>query len=229
MGLFIPDVIIINTYNKILDILRDDYATHVDAGTESRSLLYLLFQGSALGKYDLYANIKKLINTTYEDPNHLEVRLSYDSTSTTSNNMIYVTLASENAIHDSLQIGEGDNPELLFVNVDVADEYRKQFTRRFSSTYTVMVMGKNRSEMLVLFHLLKAMTITCINHLTLEGLQNIKIGGQDVRFTGSEIGLFARGININFEYEQTVPEVMITTVFEKIKVTLIADDSEFRN
>jgi len=225
MSLLIPDVKIINTYNKILDILRTDYSAHIDAGTEERSMLYLLFQGNTLGKYDLYANIKQLIITTPEDPNHLEVRLSYDPTSTTSNNMIYVTLASENAMHDSLQIGEGDNPELLFTNDDEANEYRKQFTRRFATTYTVMVMGKNRNEMLVLFHLLKAMTITCINHLTQEGLQNVKIGGQDVRFTGSDIGLFARGINISFEYEQTVPEVIIKTVVNKIRVILIADDS----
>lgn len=225
MGLLIPDVKIINTYNKILDILRTDYNTNITAGTENRSMLYLLFEGNALGKYDLYANIKKLIITTPEDPNHLEVRLSYDPTSTTSANMIYVTLASESAAHDSLQIGEGDQDELLFVNADAADEYRKQFTRRFMTTYTVMVMGKNRSEMLVLFHLLKAMTITCINHLTLEGLEMIKVGGQDVRFTGSEIGLFARGINISFEYEQTVPEVMVKTVYDKIRVILIADDS----
>lgn len=229
-SILVPDVKIINTFNSILDILRDDYKANVNAGTEDRSVLYLLFNDVSLGTYNLYENAKSLIITTPENPNHLEVRLSYDHTSTGPTNMIYVTLASENPVNDSMQIGEGNQNELLFSNpAPQADEYRKQFSRRFLTTYTVMVMAKNRTEMLVLYHLLKLMTVSCINHLTMEGLQNIKVGGQDMKFSGSDMGLFVRGITITFEYEQTVPELIVKKVFKKIRVNLVADDSAARD
>lgn len=229
MALNIPDILIINTLNKILNILRDDYNTHVAAGTEDRCILYLLFNDVSLGKYNFYDNAKQLIITTPEDPRHLEVRLSYDHTSTTWSNMVYVTLASETANANSLQVGEGDQEEIVFDNASPdQDEYRKQFMRRYSTAYTIMILAKNRNEMLVLFNLFKAMMVACINHLSLEGLSNIKIGGQDLRYAGSETGIFSRGINLNFDYEQVVPDIMIKKIFSKIRVILVADDSELR-
>lgn len=228
MGLLIPDILIINTFNNILKIIRNDYNTNVTAGTESRSILYLLFNSVVLGKYNFYDNAKELLITTPENPLHLEVRLSYDAAPTTSANMIYVTLGSENPIHDSLQIGLGDQDELIFENVDpTPDQYKKQYMRRFLSTYNIVIIGKNRNELLVLFNVFKMLTIASIDHLTMEGLQNIKIGGQDMR--PNEEGMFARSISLTFEYEQVVPEIFIQTIYEKIRVTLIADDTNPQN
>lgn len=219
MALLIPDLIITNTINTFLEALRTDYRNREIDGQIERSMLYLLFNGLSLGQYDLFANVKKIIVTTPENPKHIECKVSFDHNSSKSP-AIWVTLPSESEKNNSLSIGEGNNDVLTFDNTldNEQDEYRKQFSRRFLTSYYIVIICENRNEMLVLYHLMQSMIITCINHFALEGLENLKIGGQDLQMNTVPDRLFKRAITVSFEYEKVVPEFLVKNIYRTLKL-----------
>lgn len=226
----IPDIIIANTCNKVLSIIRQNHLDAIDNGQEDRSLLYLLFSGNALGKYDLYENAKQLLITTPESPLHLEVRVGYDHTPATQGASIYIAMSSESDKNNSLQIGEGDQDELVFENDEGQNEYIKQYRRRYLTTSQVFFITQNRNEVMVLYHLFKSILTACINHLALEGISNLKIGGQDIRLTSAvPERIFMKAITLTYEYDQVVPEVFIQDIFKKIRAIMSIDDTGFRD
>lgn len=229
MAVFIPEILIINTLNQCLSIIRDNHNNAVDSGHEERSLLYLLFNTAVLGKYDLYANAKQLLLTTPESPLHLEVRLGYDHTSAFQGPSIFLMTSSENDRNNSTQIGEGDFDELKFEGDDISDQdlYIKQYTRRYLTTCQVVFVTQNRNELSVLYTLFKSIITSCINHLAVQGVENLKIGGQDLRLnTSVPERIFSKSITLSFEYEQTVPEIFTQLIFRKLQVYLLPDGAE---
>lgn len=221
MALIVPDVIIANTINLILDALRNDYNASVTNGQVERSMLSLLFDDLSLGKYIVLDNIVNLIVTTPENPRHIIAQLSYPSNVTQNTPSIYITLPGENERNNSVSIGEGDYPEYTFDNTPdgLADEYRKQFSRRFQTTYQIIIVSENKNEVVVLYNLLQCMIIASMNHFMLSGLENPSIGGQDVSLNNTITGgLFFRAITLNFEYEKVTPELVIQNIIRNIKL-----------
>jgi len=217
MAVLVPDIVICNTINLALDAIRVDYRSRVDLNQEDQSILYLLFYGQSLGNYNLYLNTIKLVDTTAQDlGKHIEAKLGYDHSSSQSP-AIYVTLPSENDRNNSSSIGEGDQDELVLGSNE--DEYRTQFTRRYSSTYNIIIVCENKNEMSALYNLIKELLVTCTNHLMMKGIENIKIGGQDIQFVQMQDKMFRRAITLNFEYEQSVPELVVKTIYSKLRLS----------
>lgn len=223
MSLVIPDQVIVNTLNLALTAIRNDYRTAIERGQENRSLLYLLFNSLSLGRYDYYENVKQLIITTPEDPKHLDVSLSYDKNIAKVNH-VFVTLPSENEKNNSLAIGAGNYEELTYNNTE-GDTQRTQYSRRYSSTYYVVIICENRNEMIVLYNLFMAIIINCINHFDLEGLENLKTGGQDLRFQSIPDGIFQRAITLNFEFERVIPELQFNDIIRTIRLYWRPEDA----
>lgn len=217
MSLIIPDIVIVDTLNAALSVIRNNYNDAIDDGQEERSLLYILLNDVAIGKYQYYANAKELLITSPTDPKHLDVKLAYSHNSSDPTVSVYVALASDNNKNDAIGIGEGNQEELLYTNDVGQDEYAKQYNRRFATTYQVIIVGENKSQVSVLYNVLRALIIACTNHFELSGLSNLRIGGQDIRLqTAAPDRLFSRAITLNFEYEVTTPEIFIRSVFTKI-------------
>jgi len=217
--MLIPDILLINTLNTALTAVRNDYNESVQANQLYRSFLYLSFKNLSLGNYVVFDNAKKLIITTPQDPNHLDVKGNYDK-NINNRTFVYVTLGSESDRNNSIGIGIGDNEILTFNNTpEDDDEYKSQFSRRYATTYNLMIGGENKNEVIVLYNLFKSILTVCINHLSLEGLSNIKLGGQDIRNNNSiPDNLFLRPITISFEYEEVVPELAFKEIVRKIRL-----------
>jgi hypothetical protein len=219
MALTIPDIHILETCNKILTILRDDYNQNILNSTESNSLLYILFNSLALGRYDFYENVKSLIVTTPENPKHIDtITTSFDHNHNKVPH-IFLTLPAESTSNNSIGIGEGDYDEIIINNdFPEQDEYRKQFNRRYICTYYLVIVTENRGASLVLYHLFKNMLVACTNHLHLiGGLQNLKIGGQDIRMDNQVPDkVFTKAVTLNFEYEQSVPEILVKGIYDRL-------------
>jgi|JI10StandDraft_1071094.scaffolds.fasta_scaffold00684_52 hypothetical protein len=229
MAVLVPEVIIAKALNTVLSIVRTNHLEAITNNQESRSLLYLLFNGTALGNYDFYANAKNLIITTKQNPKHLEVKLSYDQNTTGNAAGVFLNLSSDTAKTDSISIGEGDQEELVFTNGGGAqNEYVKQYMRRFITTYQLVFIADNKNEISILYNLFRCMTIALTNHLALEGISNLKLGGQDLRVDlGIPDKLFIRAITLNFEYEVVTPEIFIQDVFTKIRFIAAIDSSDY--
>ena len=76
MSLIIPEIILQDSVNKILAIVRADYG---NVGQESDSLLYKILNGLRVLNYDMYEQAKTVILTEpNKDPRHIEVLLSYN-------------------------------------------------------------------------------------------------------------------------------------------------------
>ena len=218
--LVIPDIILVDTLNLGLDALREDYNNHLVDDTTNESWLYLLTNSLSVGRYNLYKNAVEVLITDPEHPKHFDVKLSYDHNSAKSP-AVFVTLPAENDRNNSLQVGEGDQEPLLIGHTDEedADQYVPQYKRRYFTTYHIVIVSDNRNEMLVLYHIFKSILTACIGHLTQEGLENIKLGGQDLRLNGLiPDKLFTRGITISFEYEQTIPSFVFHNIYRKIRL-----------
>ena len=229
MALLVPEVVIANALNKTLSIIRTNHTDAVANGQESRSLLYLLFNGVALDNYDFYANVKKLLITTPQDPKHITVSLSYDQNIQSTTPHIFLNLASDTPSTDSIGIGEGDQAELTFDNISGQDEYIKQYKKGYLTTYQVVIVTDNKNETSVLYNLIRAILIALTNHFSLEGLQNLKIGGSDLRLNiNVPDKVFTKMITMNFLYEIVTPEVFIQDIFTKIRFILAVDqDSQY--
>ncbi len=227
MSLVLPDLIIVNSVNLALQAVRTDYRNAVINGQEERSMLYLLFNGLSLGRYDLFENVIALLITTPENPKHIEAVSGYQMNDAKAP-QVFVTLPSENAKNNSTSIGEGDQEPLFFDNSpDSQDEYRKQYSRRYNTTYHIVIMCENRSEMIVLYNLINALLTVSINHFAMEGLENLQLGGQDLNLHNSlPDRIYRRAITMTFEYEKVIPEFVIQSVFREIRLFWKPDGAE---
>lgn len=217
--LVIPDIILVDTLNLAIDAIREDYVAHETDGTIQESFLYLLLNSLGIGRYNLIKNAVEIFGTTPEHPKHIDkVKLSYDHNSSKSP-AVFVTLPSENDRNNSLQVGSGDQEPLYIGSDSEDDQYREQYMRRYFATYQVVIICENRNEMIVLYHVIKSLLTASIGHLTIEGLQNIKLGGQDLRLSPVVSDkLFTRAITISFEYEQVIPSLFIKNIFRTIRL-----------
>lgn len=217
--LIIPDIVIVNTLNAILTMLRNNHNDAIDDGDESRSLLYILFNALNLGTYDYYENVKQLIITTSQDPKHLNVQLAFPHNTGDSTVSMYVSLASDSNKNDSLNMGQGNQSELVLSNDNGEDEYIPLYNRRFATTYQLIILGENKNQISILYNLMRAMIISYQRHFELEGLSNFKIGGQDIKlFVPIPDRVFSRAITMNFEYEIVTPDIDIQRIFSKFRL-----------
>lgn len=193
-----PDIIIQDTLNSVLQFLRDDYN---DNGA-ARSFLYRLFKDWKLDRYGLFEQAKSLIVTTDEDPKHIRVQMAYNRDKADIP-QVFVNLSGENSANNGLGFDQGFISETVFNG-----EYIVNYNRRFKTTYNIGCVSQNRTETILLYYLIRAMLISANNHLQLSGLSNPIIGGQDVRMS-QDIAeyVFMRVIGLSFEYEQTIPDM----------------------
>lgn len=221
-NLIIPDSILVDTLKNGLDAFRKDYKNAVLAGNEQNSLLYVMYNTLALGKYVLYDNLKALICNTPEDPRYIEVKLNYDHDSQRPIS-IHISLPSESDKNNSLQIGEGDNDPLLTDtdNDSIEDTRRVVYSRRFTATYHIVIISENKNEVIAIYSMVKMILIASINHLELSGLSNIKLGGGDVRLNeASPERRFIRPITISFEYDTVAPQLLVNSIINQINYSL---------
>lgn len=218
ISLFCPEHLILKTVNDILTIIRSDYRNKILEGREEENMLYLLLYGQTVGKHNLYQEAVSIFITTAQNPKHFDCKLNYDQNSTNAP-QIYITQPSENERNNSIGLGEGDQDELVLTRDDEADQYREQYRRRYLATHYVVIVCENRMEMTIIYNVLKSMIASCMNHFALEGLSNLKLGGQELKLR-SEIPdkLFQKGIVMSFEYEQVSPSIVIKEIFRKISI-----------
>jgi hypothetical protein len=214
MGLLIPDVILLDICNGILHIIREDFRT---APSEQESMLYSLYNSISLGdEYDMYAEAKAALITDVTDPKHIDaVTLTYNQNPSSNAPIVCLNLPSESQGNgNSLGIGAGDIAEEVAID---GGTMRRVFNRRYDSTYHLIIGTDNRAEAITLYHFFKNMLVACTETMALKGLENIRIGGQDLRMNpGTPDKIFNKAITISFQYEQSVQEILSQQIRTKL-------------
>lgn len=206
-AILLPEVVIYNTLESIVKMLRNDLLYNRDDGTILYRLLGVDDEGNPLkmNLYNFFEQAKKIILTT----ENLNVNFGYNQ-ETAKQVSLHIILPSEQG-KSSIGGDEGylDEEEFNPTTKD-KESVRGQFTSVFDCTYQIMITGYNQSEVNLVYNILKSMLLMLYEHLELMGLRNPTISGNDIVMQDDlvPVPLFHKVINLSFIYELTVPKIL---------------------
>lgn len=212
-GITVPEVIICQLLENIVAYIRKDLNDH--KGYDKQTFLYKLLGVDEYGSkiqmnaYNYFLQAKKI----FLRKGNLTVNYGYNW-DVANIVALHIILPSEQYAMGAIGEDEGYQSE-----EDAENEiYQEKFTQWLSSNYQVMITSENIGEINVVYHVLMAMLLACVPTLELNGLRIPKFSGQDVMFQDDTIptGLFHKVINIQFQYELTVPQLIAREALKNI-------------
>jgi len=211
MAIVVPEIILKTLLDGVLSEIREDFA---DENDEKKSVLYKLFGGVKIGKWDYFEQARDLFLREKDHPRRLDTRLFFDATRTSIPTM-HITMPAENASGDGFGIDEGYQEGTFD---PVKQEYTPTFTRMFNTRYHIIITSDNTLEVLLIYHCVRALLISIFESIELSGLRNPKLSGQDIKINSELVPphIFMRGIGLDVSYEVDVPRFYDEKVISKI-------------
>lgn len=207
----IPEYVVFDTVNFAIKWIRSNYE-----GKENKDLSYIssLFKGWKRERYDLLKELKAIVLADIDDPKLVQVNMMLNRHRELLPT-IHITVPGEtygqNAMMNSQEYaGLLDDEE--------EEEYQEIYTRRFKSTYNIIITSANSNEVAALYHLLKHLLISLLPYMNHRGLENITIGGADLQ-AYSEIfpQAYVKGISLGVEYMTNAPSVDLLKYIKSIE------------
>lgn len=223
-GILLPEIVIYNTLQSIVKLLRDDLTEHADDDKET--VLYKILGVDEEGKpikmnlYNYFIQAKKMIL----NPKNLSVNFGYNQEVAKIISM-HILLPSEQG---ESTIGEDEG----YMSEDILDKEGNKigeqqcFTQIYDCTYQIMITSNNSSEVNVVYNILKSMLLMLVPHLGLMGIHIPKLSGNDIVMQDdlTPVPLFHKVINLSFKYEHTVPQLVKKEVAKKFYFCMKAID-----
>lgn len=209
-SIIMPEVIIYNALESIISCVRKDLSENKK---DSDTMLYKLLGENIDGKPMQMNrwNFFKQAKSIFKDEQNLSVNFGYNF-EVAKIISLHIILPSEEAAESPLGQDEG-----------YGDEYEDEkitrfFTQNFRSNYQIMITSNNSSEVLTVYHTLKAMLLMIFPHLEIMGLRLNKISGNDVLFRDEMMpnGIFHKVLNLSFNYELKVPQGLANEIIKNI-------------
>ena len=213
-GILLPEIVIYNTLESIVKLLRDDLKEN--ALDDKKSILYKILGVDEEGKpikmnlYNYFVQAKKMILTT----GNLSVNFGYNQEVAKIISM-HILLPSEQG---TSTIGEDEG----YVQEDVMENGEKvatqqYFTQMYDCTYQIMITSNNSSEVNVVYNIMKSMLLMLVSHLELMGIRIPSLSGNDIMIQDdlTPVPLFHKVINLTFKYEHIVPQLLQNEVAKK--------------
>lgn len=214
-GILLPEIVIYNTLESIVRLLRQDLKDNVD--DETNSILYKILGVDEEGKpikmnlYNYFVQAKKMINT----PQNLSVNFGYNQEVAKMISM-HILLPAEQG---KATIGEDEG----YIEDEIMDENGKKkatqqyFTQMYNCTYQIMITSNNSSEVNVVYNILKSMLLMLVPHLELMGIRIPSLSGNDIMMQDdlTPVPIFHKVLNLSFEYEHNVPQLVVQEVAKR--------------
>lgn len=196
----IPEIIIYNTLKGLLNFLKLDYNNQSDV---SYSYLYKLLAGISIDKYDYFAQAEAVFITAIDDPRDIQVNMMLNM-QTSRFPSIHVTIPSESYNTGGNGIGIDQNFETIIYN-DQTQSNSDTFTRNTLANYNLVITSNNSNEVVLIYHVLKHLLYAAQNHLEISGLQNFKVGGQDLQIMQDmdNKSVYFRALTLGFSYDSS--------------------------
>ena len=163
-------------YENITKYIRDDLKAN--EADETKSFLYRLLglddDGNPLkmNRYNYFVQAKKIFNSVQ----NLNVNFGYNF-EVAKIISFHIILPSEQP--SSIPLGEDEGYQ---TETDEEGNAQLKFCQMFSSTYQIMITSDNSNEVNIVYHIYKSLLITLVPHLSLKGLLNPKLSGNDIVF-----------------------------------------------
>lgn len=198
-----PEQIIFDFIKALLKLTREDYKSNPD---KTKTILGLIWSGIILQRYNFSQQGWSVFDDDEANPRYLDVNMFFNSQRATIPT-IHITLPSEDPAQDGLGVDEGYQD-----SIGLEDEYRKTFTRRYKSNYSIIVTSDNTHEVSLISRTLHALLQSSIQYLSVRGLENVKLSFRDIQLNANIVptNVFARAVGLSFEYENTTPDLFLT-------------------
>ena len=211
-GILIPELVIYQTLENITKYIRDDLKAN--EADETKSFLYRLLgldddgNPMKMNRYNYFVQAKKIFNSVQ----NLNVNFGYNF-EVAKIISFHIILPSEQP--SSILIGEDEGYQ---TEIDEEGNTQLKFCQMFSSTYQIMITSDNSNEVNIVYHIYKSLLITLVPHLSLKGLLNPKLSGNDIVFQDDQMpmGIFHKVLNLSFDYELVVPQLLISGLVKTI-------------
>lgn len=222
-GILMPDTVIYNSLNAFLDIIKKDYVAN--AADLSKSILNILFDKDEneldidFETFDYLVQAKSLFIDK-----KVQVNIGYNL-ETAAMACIHILLPNESGSPFGIGADENYQPQInTVVDAGTPDEEtfaQEIFTKRFESTYQLIITSENIFEVLLIYYYIKSCLISLNYHLELMGLRNLRIGGQDINIQQDSIPthIFHRTLTLNFFYESNVPNFLKSKIIKQFQAT----------
>lgn len=197
-SLIIPEIVLLDAYQKALKFIRKNYKTNIADPTKSY-LGIILGSSSAIERYNLIEQAKAVFVTETDNPRHILVNLFFNA-QRAAMPTIHITNPAESPIHDALNISTGFQQPIFD---DDDQTYTDVFNRRFKAKYSIVLTSDNTNEIVLMHQVLRSITISMIEHLNMAGLENIRISSSDIQLKSDIVppNVFIKAISIEFEYD----------------------------
>lgn len=198
-GLLIPEFVLYETLKIGLNFIRSDYNNQVD---KTKSFLYKLTQGIGLQKYNYFEQASHVFVINETDPRCINLDLGFNMQKDRPVS-IHITMPAESPGQNALANDEGYHEQVY--DSEDSIEYSTVYTRRYKATYDIVIVSDNSNEVVMIYHILRALIVSLTTHLHLNGLQNLAYSGQDLQPYAELVPktIFMRAIRLGIEYESS--------------------------
>lgn len=216
MAILIPEIEIHNTLKAVLTLIRLDFEQR---SNEQDTILYKLLGANKLQRYELFEQAKTVFLVKEDNPRFLDVQMFFNM-KRASIPTIHITLPSENPGQDGLGIDEGFQgyDESPGIGDGDLDQTAPNYTRRFDTKYNLIITSDNTNEVILIYHLLRAILIPVFDHFNQLGIENCKLSGGDIQNNNTLVPdhIFMRNIGLAFSYEVTSQGLFRQDIIQRI-------------
>lgn len=218
----IPELVIFGAINRALTFIRADYQSNED---KTKTWLYKTFNGLTLERYNLYNELVAIIVTNgKEDPRFFKGDLMFNPKKE-SVPSFHVTLPSESpADGNTIGMGEGSVPSFYEDTLDnddqiISTEESVVFSRSSQANYNIVIISDNPMEVVLLYHLMRAIIIASHMKFADSNLINLTLGGQDLQpYREISPQLYMRALSVGLQYSTSAIAMDTIEYFNDVTV-----------
>lgn len=206
MSLIIPEIQIKRVIDACLLFVKQDYD---NASDKTTTLLYELLNGLLYDKHNFYQLGVDLFTKVYGDPRKIETNYFFNAERVFVPT-IHITLPNEISAINGVGIDNGFNSSIINETSE-----RDCYNRTFQTTYNIIITSDNKMEVVMIYHVLRALLIAAFNDLEFAGLQNPQIGGSDLQLNPEIVpqNIFMRNITLQVIYDVKAPSFLTAETF----------------
>lgn len=200
--MLVPEIVILESIQNMVKFISDDIKNN--SVTPQKSFLYKLIQANSLERYVVFDQVRTIFEASGKDTRKLTIDLSYNM-KVDKFPSIFLGLGSEQDSSNGLGLDQGYRDVLPENESNPSEGYRYVYTRRMRANYVLSIHSDNNNEVIFLYHLCKSIILSIRDSLSVQGIQNLVLSGQDIARMSSNFpdNLFFRVLNLGFEYESS--------------------------
>lgn len=207
--MLIPEIKIYDTLRAAITYIADDYKSQ---SNKSKTILDSLFNKDDFGNklkiegYDYLTQAVTVFNQDTGNIRRLQVFMGYNMDRAMFPT-IHILMPSESKGNMD---GIGEDEGYMDAEVDNEENtVYETYTRSYGVTYNLMITSDNSSEVVMIYHFLKAVITSLKDHFELSGLRNISTGGQDILMQQDLVpqNIFHRNLSMSFNYETSAGNI----------------------